>query len=104
MVTGVEVGRQVTDQVRLRGHFNGVSTTEVVSAGLPYTATPVSFFNRGLQDNNNKFTASTVSVYIQDQIEILPQLHAVAGVRYNRFELDSKRKDFLNRNYILGMI
>jgi len=95
MVTGVEVGRQVTDQVRLRGHFNGVSTTEVVSASLPYTATPISFFNRGLQDTNNKFTATTVSVYTQDQIEILPQLHAIAGVRYNRFELDSERKDFL---------
>ena len=96
MVTGVEVGRQITDQLRLRGHFNGVSTSQVVSASFPNTATPVIFFNRGLQDTNNKFTATTVSVYIQDQIEILPQLHAIAGVRYNRFELDSERRDGLS--------
>ncbi len=95
MVTGVEVGRQVTDQVRLRGHFNGVSTTEVVSASFPNTATPITFFNRGLQDSNNHVSNSLVSVFIQDQIEILPQLHAVLGVRYNRFEVDFKRKDFL---------
>ena len=69
MVTGVEVGRQVTDQVRLRGHFNGVSTTEVVSASFPSTATPVIFFNRGLQDSNNHVSNSLVSVFIQDQIE-----------------------------------
>jgi len=95
MVTGVEVGRQVTGQVRLRGHFNGVSTTEVVSASFPNTATPIAFFNRGLQDSNNHVSNSLVSVFIQDQIEILPQLHAVLGVRYNRFEVDFKRKDFL---------
>ena len=95
VVTGVEVGRQVTDQVRLRGHFNGVSTTEVVSASFPNTATPVIFFNRGLQDSNNHVSNSLVSVFIQDQIEILPQLQAILGVRYNRFEVDFKRKDFL---------
>ncbi|MCH6585321.1 MAG: TonB-dependent receptor, partial [Proteobacteria bacterium] len=98
MVTGVEVGRQVTDQVRLRGHFNGVSTTTVVSASNPITATPVIFFNRGLQDSNNHVSNSLVSVFIQDQIEILPQLHAVLGVRYNRFEVDFMRKDFLQAN------
>jgi catecholate siderophore receptor len=96
MATGVEVSRQVTDQLRARGLFNGVSTTEVVSATNPITTTPIVFFNRGLQDNNNHISTSQVGVFIQDQIEILPQLHAVAGVRYNRFETDSKRKDGLS--------
>jgi catecholate siderophore receptor len=95
VVTGVEVGRQVTDQLRLRGHFSGVSTTQIVSASFPNTASSVIFFNRGLQDSNNHVSNSLVSVFIQDQIEILPQLHAVLGVRYNRFEVDFKRKDFL---------
>ncbi len=95
MVTGVEVSRQVTDQVRLRGHFNGISTTELVSAFNPITTTPIVFFNRGLQDNNTHISTSLVGVFIQDQIEILPQLHAVAGVRYDRFETDSTRKDGL---------
>ena len=96
MATGVEVSRQVTDQLRARGLFNGVSTTEVVSATNPITTTPIVFFNRGLQDNNNHISTSLVGVFIQDQIEILPQLHAVAGVRYDRFETDSKRKDGLS--------
>jgi catecholate siderophore receptor len=96
MVTGVEVSRQVTDQLRQRGHFNGISTTEeLISAANPITTTPIVFFNRGLQDNNNHISTSLVGVFIQDQVEILPQLHAVAGVRYDRFETDSTRKDGL---------
>jgi len=96
MVTGVELSRQVTDQLRQRGHFNGISTTEQISAANPITTTPIVFFNRGLQDNNNHISTSVTGVYIQDQVEILPQLHAVAGVRYDRFETDSKRKDGLS--------
>jgi len=95
MVTGVEVGRQVTDQLRLRGHFNGVSTTEVVSASNPITVTPIIFFNRGLQDSNHHTSTSVMGVFIQDQIEILPQLQAIVGVRYDRFEIDFMRKDGL---------
>lgn len=95
MVTGVEVGRQVTDQLRLRGHFNGVSTTEVVSASNPITVTPIIFFNRGLQDSNHHTSTSVMGVFIQDQIEILPHLQAIVGVRYDRFEIDFMRKDGL---------
>lgn len=98
MVTGVEVGRQVTDQVRLRGHFNGVTTSQVVPALFPNTASPIVFFNRGLQDSNNHVSNSLVSVFVQDQIEILPQLHAILGVRYNRFEVDFRRHDALSPN------
>ena len=96
MVTGVEVGRQVTDQLRQTGFFNGVSTSEVISAANPITDTPITFVNRGFQDNNNHISTSVVGVFIQDQIEILPQLHAIAGVRYDRFETDSIRKDGLS--------
>jgi catecholate siderophore receptor len=96
MVTGVEVGRQVTDQLRQRGHFNGISTTETISAASPITSTPVTFFNRGLQDNNHHISTSLVGVFIQEQIEILPQLHGIAGVRYDRFETDATRKDGLS--------
>lgn len=95
LVTGVEVGRQVTDQIRLRGHFNGVSTTEVISALNPITSTPITFFNRGLADSNHRTTTSVAAVYIQDQIEIIPQLHAIAGIRYDRFDTDFVRKDGL---------
>ena len=95
LVTGVEIGRQVTDQTRDRGHFNGVSTTEVVSALNPITSTPITFFNRGLADSNHRTTTSVAAVFIQDQIEIIPQLHAIAGIRYDRFDTDFVRKDGL---------
>ena len=95
LVTGVEVGRQVTDQIRLRGHFNGVTTSELISAASPITSTPITFFNRGLADSNHRTTTSVAAVYIQDQIEIIPQLHAIAGIRYDRFDTDFVRKDGL---------
>jgi catecholate siderophore receptor len=98
MVTGVEIGRQVVDNVRLRGHFNGLTTSTMVPASNPIFGGLIGFFNRGLADTNNHVQNSTVSVYMQDQIEILPQLHAVAGVRYNRFHTDFRRHDALSPN------
>lgn len=98
MVTGVEVGRQVVDNVRLRGHFNGAATSIMVPSSNPIFGGLIGFFNRGLADTNNHVSLSTVSYYMQDQIEILPQLHAVAGVRYNRFHTDFRRHDALSPN------
>jgi len=98
MVTGVEIGRQVVDNVRLRGHFNGLTTSTMVPASNPITGVPIVYFNRGLADTNNHVSNSLASVFIQDQIEILPQLLAVAGVRYNRFETDYRRHDALQPN------
>lgn len=92
VATGVEVGRQVTDSVRQTGFFNNATTGINVSASNPLTTAPLTFRTR-TQDANFHSSTSVVGVYIQDQIKILPQLQAILGVRYDRFEVDFHRKD-----------
>lgn len=93
VVTGVEVGRQVTDNVRHIGFFNNATTGLNVSASNPVTSVPITFRPPRPQDANFHSSTSVVGVYIQDQIRILPQLQAILGVRYDRFEVDFHRKD-----------
>ena len=96
LVTGVEVGRQISDTLRRTGLNPGGGTQiDLVSVNNPITAAPIAFINRGTADANFHTSTSVAAVYIQDQIKILPQLHAILGVRYDRFEVDFHRKDGL---------
>jgi len=47
----------------------------------------------GDQDAHNKSVVNVTSLYIQDQIELLPQLQLIAGVRYDLFEVDFQQKN-----------
>lgn len=90
LLGGLELGRQTTDNVRLTGYFTSVSaTTTSVSAPLsePRTALPLSF-QPSATDANNHGVAETAAVFVQDQIALLPRLHAIAGVRWERFAVD----------------
>ncbi|RXK54923.1 TonB-dependent siderophore receptor [Oleiharenicola lentus] len=89
-LTGLEVARQETDNVRLTGYFETVSpTTTSISVALanPRTTLPVSF-RPSATDANNHGVAKTFAVYAQDQVTLLPQLQAIAGLRYERFTVD----------------
>ncbi len=94
LLAGVEIGRQVTDNRRRTGIF-GDSTRRsniLVPFSDPITNVPISFETRN-QDADNRSVVDITSFYVQDQIEILPQLQAIAGVRYDIFEVD-----FVKRN------
>lgn len=83
LVAGMEFGHQENDNLRKTGRVNN-STTIVVPAAAPFVTSPVVFAN--LPGNADNHTDATVaSVYLQDQIEFTPQWHAVAGLRYDRF-------------------
>lgn len=82
LVTGVEFGRQKTDNSRRAGVF--ASTPSVAAANPVYTG-GVSF-PAATVDNHS--TANVASVYVQDQIVFSPQWQAVAGLRYDRFSVD----------------
>jgi catecholate siderophore receptor len=89
-LTGLEFGRQETDNLRRTGYFETVSpTTTSVSVALanPRTTLPVTF-RPSATDANNHGVAETVAVYAQDQVTLLPQLQAIAGLRYERFTVD----------------
>lgn len=93
MATGLELGRQVTDNFRNTGYFPGNGGEEFINVPTsnPQTNDPVEFRQK-LRDANNHGTATMASIYVQDQIDISPQWQAIAGIRYDRFSVD-----FLNR-------
>lgn len=90
LVAGMELGRQVTDNLRNTGYFLSVgsnATTINVPISQPRTDALVTF-KQSASDANNHGVASTASVYVQDQIEFTPQWLAVAGLRRDRFAVD----------------
>lgn len=84
LATGVELGRQLTDNLRNTGYFSGSSSVPV---SAPYTAGPVSF-RQSATDADNHGAANTAGVYVQDQVTLSPHWQAIVGVRYDRFGVD----------------
>lgn len=103
LLAGVELGRQVTDNLRLTGRFaDGADadsnpdtrfTTTVANANFRQPL--VDFVQGGSSDGNNVGTTTVAAVYLQDQISLSPQWQAIAGVRYDRFSVDftNRRSD-----------
>ncbi len=81
-MTGVEYGRQVSDNFRNTGFF---STPNRVSFLNPTFLGPVSF-SQSPTDADNHGVVEVVGIYLQDQITLLPQLKAVLGIRYDNFD------------------
>ncbi|HEX9171804.1 MAG TPA: TonB-dependent siderophore receptor, partial [Telluria sp.] len=82
LLTGVEFGRQETDNIRRAGVFAGNAS---VAATSPAYTGGVSF---PTATTSNYSAANVASVYVQDQIVFSPQWQAVAGLRYDRFSVD----------------
>jgi len=86
-LTGLEIGRQVTDNFRNTGYFNNTATTHNTPLSDPTISVPVTF-RQSATDADNHGTAKIVAVYVQDQIEFNPHFQAVLGLRYDQFEVD----------------
>lgn len=98
LVAGIEVGRQETHNRREVGLFNNdrASTIFPVPLNNPITNVPITFMNRndgGDVDAYNRSIVNVTSLYVQDQIELIPQLQAIVGVRYDLFEVDFRQKN-----------
>lgn len=91
VLAGVELGRQTTRNLRLTGHFNTAAGPTTL-AGNPFIdptrrGLPIFFTNTG-SDANNRVEARVAAGYVQDQIEITPQIQLLAGLRYDSFEVE----------------
>ena len=89
ILTGVEVGRQETGNLRLTAFFPSVSATATsisVPLSNPATSVPVEFRAAGEADNHG--VATVAAFYAQDQIALSPRIEAVVGLRYDRFNID----------------
>lgn len=84
-MTGVEYGRQISDNFRNTGYFNNTSTSTSVSFLSPVTLTPVTY-RQSATDADNHGVVEAVGIYAQDQITIIPQVKAVLGIRYDNFD------------------
>jgi catecholate siderophore receptor len=89
--TGIELGRQATDNFRNTGYFAGNKTSIATPTSNPGSA-PAPTFRQSATDADNHSTATVASVYLQDQITFSPQWQAIVGLRYDHFKID-----FLNQ-------
>ncbi|SFK42541.1 catecholate siderophore receptor [Nitrosomonas aestuarii] len=94
LLAGVEIGQQITSNIRKTGLFNNDprGTSFRVPLSNPVTNVPISFITQD-SDADNRSVVDITSLYIQDQIELLPQLQAIAGVRYDLFEVNFQKRN-----------
>ena len=94
MAVGLELGHQDTDNLRRTGKFNNTATSTTVTLPSTTTTTPITFANGySSSDANNNSVMKQTSLYAHDQINLLPELQAILGLRYDRYEVD-----FVNKN------
>lgn len=87
LLVGAELGRQTTDNLRQTGYFNDSPTSITVPFDRPTVTTPVTF-RQSATDADNRVIARLAAVYAQNQVHVGTHWQAVAGVRYDRFDLE----------------
>ncbi len=88
MLAGVEVGRQVTNNLRNTGYFGNTATAILVPLENPVDFRPVTF-RQAASDADNRIRARVGASYLQDQIELSRFVQVVAGIRFDRFDLNA---------------
>jgi catecholate siderophore receptor len=86
-LAGGEVGRQLTDNFRNTGFFDNIATTILVPYSAPTISTPVTF-RQSATDADNHLRTIVAATYAQDQVELSRHVQAVAGLRFDRFDLE----------------
>ncbi|HUR92253.1 MAG TPA: TonB-dependent receptor, partial [Gemmatimonadaceae bacterium] len=95
MLFGAEVGRQTTDNFRNTGYFNNTATSLSAPAKSPTISVPITY-RQSATDADNHTVADVLSAYVQDQLTFGSRWMAVAGLRYESFDLRFRN----NRNDI----
>ncbi len=86
LLGGVELGRQLTDNLRNTGFFNNTTTSVQAPFDNPLVSTPVTF-RQSATDANNHLKTSLAATYVQDQIELTRYAQVIVGLRYDYFDL-----------------
>jgi len=87
LLAGVELGSQLTDNVRNSGFFNNTSTSITVPLANALITTPVTF-RPNATDADNHLRTNVAAAYAQDQVDVWKSVKVVAGVRYDYFNLN----------------
>jgi len=94
IVAGAELGRQNTANFRETGYFGTIGSTqtsELVPIGNPVPTLPV-HFRQSASDADNQGAAETAAIYVQDQIHLGDRWQIIAGLRFDRFDMDFRNK------------
>lgn len=83
---GAELGRQSTGNFRNTGFFNNTTTLIQVPYDDPLISTRVTF-RQSATDANNHVRNALAAIYVQDQMTLSRRVQAIAGVRYDYFDL-----------------
>jgi catecholate siderophore receptor len=86
LLAGIEVGRQVSWNLRNTGFFDGTETSVTTPLDHPTISRPITF-RPSETDADNRVRATTLGVYLQDQVALTPYLQLIAGARLERFDL-----------------
>ena len=86
LLVGAELGRQVTDNRRLTGYFDGDATSLAAPVSDPTISAPVDF-RPSATDADNHVVADVGALYAQDQVALSAHWQLIAGLRYERFDL-----------------
>jgi catecholate siderophore receptor len=87
LLAGTEFGRQLTDNFRNTGFFNNTAASILVPYSQPTIATPVTF-RQSVTDADNHLRTDVAAVYGQDQVELSRYVQVLAGLRFDRFDLE----------------
>jgi len=86
LLVGAEFGHQATDNFRRTGFFDDSAATLVVPFATPRATAPATF-RQSATDADAQSVVGLAAVYAQDQLALGERWQAVAGVRFDRFDL-----------------
>jgi catecholate siderophore receptor len=86
LLAGAEVGRQLTDNFRNTGYFNNTAGSILIPLSATAIRTPVTW-RQSATDADNHLITHVAAGYVQDQVELSKYLQLIAGIRFDRFDL-----------------
>lgn len=101
LLIGAEFGRQTTSNLRTEGFFpTATSASGVQTIFVPVNASRISRpdvqWREAATSGHNFSIAKLAAGYVQDQIELSPNVQVVAGLRYEHYQTDvTNRNPFL---------
>jgi catecholate siderophore receptor len=87
LLIGFEVARQETDNHRETGYYDDAATSVLAPFDQPTISTPVTF-RQSATDADNHSEASVLGAWVQDQLALSRHVHAIVGLRLERFGVD----------------
>ena len=99
LLAGTELGRQLTDNFRNTGFFNNTATSLLMPYSATTITTPVTF-RQSATDADNHLRTNVAATYAQDQFELTSHVQIIAGLRFDRFDLqyhNNRNGDTLSR-------